>query len=58
MTPISVLKRSELYIKGPSGSRNYGLIWPKEIILFFDDDDVVHPDNFSAKRNFKSNGIK
>jgi glycosyltransferase involved in cell wall biosynthesis len=40
------LKRPERYIKGLSGSRNYGLDLSKgDYIIFFDDDDVVHPQN-------------
>jgi glycosyltransferase involved in cell wall biosynthesis len=38
--------RSELYKKGTSGSRNYGLDMAKgDYIIFFDDDDIVHPQN-------------
>jgi glycosyltransferase involved in cell wall biosynthesis len=40
------LKRPELYTKGLPGSRNYGLDLSKgDYIIFFDDDDVVHPQN-------------
>jgi glycosyltransferase involved in cell wall biosynthesis len=40
------LKRSDSYIKGLSGCRNYGLDLAKgEYIIFFDDDDIVHPQN-------------
>lgn len=38
--------RPEHYKKGTSGSRNYGLDLAKgEYIIFFDDDDIVHPQN-------------
>jgi GalNAc5-diNAcBac-PP-undecaprenol beta-1,3-glucosyltransferase len=40
------LKRPDSYKKGLSGCRNYGLDISKgEFVIFFDDDDVVHPDN-------------
>jgi glycosyltransferase involved in cell wall biosynthesis len=38
--------RPESYKKGTSGSRNYGLDIAKgDCIIFFDDDDIVHPQN-------------
>jgi glycosyltransferase involved in cell wall biosynthesis len=38
--------RPGCYQKGLSGSRNYGLDLAKgEFIIFFDDDDIVHPQN-------------
>ncbi|WP_445736802.1 glycosyltransferase family 2 protein [Mariniflexile sp.] len=38
------LKRSDNYKKGLPGSRNYGLDRAKgDYIIFFDDDDIVHP---------------
>ena len=38
--------RTSGYLKGPSGSRNYGIDIAKgEKIIFFDSDDIVHPDN-------------
>lgn len=38
--------RTERYIKGTSGCRNYGLDLAKgDYIIFFDDDDIVHPQN-------------
>ena len=38
------LKRPDKYLKGLPGSRNYGLSLAKgDFIIFFDDDDVVHP---------------
>jgi glycosyltransferase involved in cell wall biosynthesis len=40
------LKRTELYKKGLPGCRNYGIDLAKgEYVIFFDDDDFVHPDN-------------
>ena len=43
------LKRPELYIKGLPGSRNYGLDLSRgDYIIFFDDDDMVHPDNLKT----------
>jgi glycosyltransferase involved in cell wall biosynthesis len=42
------IKRPESYKKGLPGCRNYGLDLAKgEYIIFFDDDDVVHPDNLN-----------
>lgn len=40
------LKRSENYKKGLPGCRNYGIDLAKgKYIIFFDDDDIVHPQN-------------
>jgi glycosyltransferase involved in cell wall biosynthesis len=40
------LKRPDVYLKGLPGCRNYGLDLAKgEYIIFFDDDDIVHPQN-------------
>lgn len=40
------LKRPNSYNKGLPGCRNYGLDLAKgECVIFFDDDDIVHPDN-------------
>jgi glycosyltransferase involved in cell wall biosynthesis len=40
------LKRPDVYLKGLPGCRNYGLDVAKgEYIIFFDDDDIVHPQN-------------
>jgi len=40
------LKRSDSYKKGLPGCRNYGLDLARgDYIVFFDDDDIVHPDN-------------
>ena len=40
------LKRPQNYLKGLPGCRNYGLDKAQgEAIIFFDDDDIVHPQN-------------
>lgn len=40
------LKRPDKYKKGLPGCRNYGLDLAKgDCVIFFDDDDIVHPDN-------------
>jgi glycosyltransferase involved in cell wall biosynthesis len=40
------LKRSDIYNKGLPGCRNCGLDLAKgEYVIFFDDDDIVHPQN-------------
>lgn len=40
------LKRPYNYLKGLPGCRNYGLDTAKgEFVIFFDDDDIVHPQN-------------
>lgn len=39
-------KRPNKYLKGLPGCRNYGLDQAKgEFVIFFDDDDIVHPNN-------------
>lgn len=43
---FSFMKRSDNYTKGLPGSRNYGLDLAKgDYIIFFDDDDIAHPQN-------------
>ena len=43
------LNRPENYIKGLPGSRNYGLDLAKgDYIIFFDDDDIIHPENLNT----------
>jgi glycosyltransferase involved in cell wall biosynthesis len=43
------LKRPDSYIKGLPGCRNYGLDLAKgEYIIFFDDDDIAHPQNLEC----------
>lgn len=51
--------RSAFYAKGTSGCRNYGLDLAKgENIIFFDDDDVVHPQNLEiCVRELSKNNI-
>tara|TARA_R100000935_G_scaffold7556_5_gene15982 strand:- start:11810 stop:12364 length:555 start_codon:yes stop_codon:yes gene_type:complete len=40
------LKRPSNHIKGLPGCRNFGIDKAKgEYIIFFDDDDIIHPDN-------------
>lgn len=42
------VKRSNLHEKGLPGCRNYGIHLAKgEYIIFFDDDDIVHPENLA-----------
>jgi len=46
---FTYLKRPESYKKGLPGCRNYGLDIAKgEFIVFFDDDDIVHPENLAT----------
>ena len=43
------LGRPDKYIKGLPGCRNYGLDLAKgEYVVFFDDDDIAHPDNLKT----------
>ena len=43
---FSYLVRPDKYKKGLPGCRNYGLdICKGDFVIFFDDDDIVHPDN-------------
>lgn len=43
---FNFIKRPNKYIKGLPGCRNYGLDLAKgDYIIFFDDDDIVHPQN-------------
>jgi glycosyltransferase involved in cell wall biosynthesis len=45
-------KRTEKYQKGLPGCRNYGLDLAKgDCVIFFDDDDIVHPDNLKVALN-------
>jgi len=45
-TRFKYTKRSNQYLKGLPGCRNYGLDLAKgEFIIFFDDDDIAHPQN-------------
>lgn len=46
---IKYLKRGQEYRKGLPGSRNFGLDHAKgDYIIFFDDDDIVHPQNLET----------
>ncbi|TVZ25573.1 glycosyltransferase involved in cell wall biosynthesis [Gillisia sp. Hel_I_86] len=51
------IKRSSKYKKGLPGCRNMGLDIAKgEYVVFFDDDDIVHPENLKISvDNFKNN---
>jgi glycosyltransferase involved in cell wall biosynthesis len=43
---FSFQKRPDKYLKGLPGTRNFGLDLAKgEYVIFFDDDDIVHPQN-------------
>lgn len=43
------IKRSDKHLKGLPGCRNYGLDLSKsEYVIFFDDDDIVHPNNLAT----------
>jgi glycosyltransferase involved in cell wall biosynthesis len=45
-TRFKFLKRTDNYLKGLPGCRNYGLdLAEGNYIIFFDDDDIVHPQN-------------
>ncbi|WP_445721177.1 glycosyltransferase family 2 protein [Flavobacterium sp.] len=45
-TRFQFLKRPNTYLKGLPGCRNYGLdLAQGDYIIFFDDDDIVHPKN-------------
>ncbi|APY10004.1 glycosyl transferase family 2 [Seonamhaeicola sp. S2-3] len=45
-TRFKFFKRPHTYLKGLPGCRNYGLdIATGDYIIFFDDDDIVHPQN-------------
>ena len=44
-----LLKRPDNYKKGLPGCRNFGLDLAKgDCVIFFDDDDIVHPDNLKT----------
>ena len=57
-TRFQFVKRTDSYQKGLPGCRNYGLDLAKgDYIIFFDDDDIVHPQNLElcTKELSKSN---
>lgn len=46
---INYFKRSDSHQKGLPGCRNYGLEKSSgDYVIFFDDDDIVHPENLST----------
>ncbi len=53
------LERSDKYLKGLPGCRNYGLDFAKgEYVIFFDDDDIIHPDNLkTCLEVFETNAV-
>ncbi|TNJ45764.1 glycosyltransferase family 2 protein [Tamlana fucoidanivorans] len=56
-TRFKFLKRPNNYLKGLPGCRNYGLDLAKgDYIVFFDDDDIVHPQNLELCVNELSIG--
>lgn len=51
------LKRPPKYAKGPSGCRNFGLdLCSGNYIIFFDDDDIPHPENLEICLNAITSG--
>ena len=49
---FTFLKRPDTYQKGLPGCRNYGLDLAKgDFVIFFDDDDIVHPQNLELCTN-------
>ncbi|MFZ2282385.1 MAG: glycosyltransferase family 2 protein [Lutibacter sp.] len=43
------IKRSNKHLKGLPGCRNFGLDLAKgEYVIFFDDDDIIHPNNLAT----------
>ncbi len=52
-TRFQYMKRPETYLKGLPGCRNYGLdLAQGTFVIFFDDDDVVPPDNLKISLDF------
>lgn len=50
------LKRPDSYKKGLPGCRNFGLDLAKgEHLVFFDDDDIIHPDNLKICLDYINN---
>lgn len=56
---FSFHKRPNSHKKGLPGTRNYGISIAKgDYIIFFDDDDIIHPENLQICVNeFKNNSI-
>lgn len=56
---FSFHKRPDSHKKGLPGTRNYGISIAKgDYIIFFDDDDIIHPENLQICVNeFKNNSI-
>lgn len=53
------LKRPDIHQKGLPGCRNYGLNLAKgEYIIFFDDDDIIHPQNLEICQKILENTAK
>ncbi|XMO86576.1 glycosyltransferase family 2 protein [Algibacter sp. AS12] len=53
---FQLFKRTDNYAKGLPGSRNFGLDKAKgDYIIFFDDDDIVHPQNLELCVNELNN---
>ena len=51
-TRFQFVKRNDSYQKGLPGCRNYGLDLAKgDYVIFFDDDDIVHPQNLELCTN-------
>ncbi len=51
-TRFTFQKRPSTYGKGLPGCRNYGLDLAKgEFVIFFDDDDIIHPQNLEIGLN-------
>lgn len=53
------LRRPETYVKGLPGCRNYGLdLAQGDFIIFFDDDDIPHPQNLElCVKELSSNNV-
>lgn len=56
---LKFFRRPESYKKGLPGCRNYGLdIAEGDLVVFFDDDDIAHPDNLKiCHKELEAEGI-